>query len=172
MFFKLWRSNNKLEQELQQHLPMLERIVASYEANPAIAEEVMQEVVLAIFNAFDKFQGQSSSKTYFARIAHNRCISHVDKAVKQVATQTIDDGYSEQQHSADKHTLIEHDMRKQQLDKLIHDLPLLQRQVFTLFLEGFSYQQIADICGTGSSNVGVILSRLKKQFSVKFQQEQ
>jgi RNA polymerase sigma-70 factor (ECF subfamily) len=45
----------------------------------------------------------------------------------------------------------------------VRKLPIGARQVVTLSLEGVSYQDIADICGTTTSNVGVILNRSKQQ---------
>ncbi|KGJ98144.1 RNA polymerase, sigma-24 subunit, ECF subfamily [Thalassotalea sp. ND16A] len=168
MFFKSWRSQSTLEQQLQTHLPMLERIVASYEAIPAIQQELMQEVVLAIWSSFDKFKGDSAMKTYFARIAHNRCISHVDKAVKNLAEQELSEHVCQ---SAFIDEQLSEQQKYQQLLAQIRQLPTMQKQVISLFLEGFSYQQIADVCGLTTSNVGVMLNRIKQQLSQFFTEE-
>lgn len=168
MFFKNWRARSDLEQLLQQHLPMLERIVASYEAMPAIQQELMQEVVLAIWTSFKQFKGDASVKTYFARIAHNRCISHVDKAVRQVSTSQVD---SLDEYNNDTVEHLSTGEKYQHLLGHIRQLPLLQKQVISLFLEGFSYNEIAEVCGLTSTNVGVILNRLKTKLSTYFIEE-
>ncbi len=168
MFFKSWRTKSKLEQQLQTHLPMLERIVASYEAIPAIQQELMQEVVLAIWSAYQNYKGDALVKTYFARIAHNRCISHVDKAVKTLSGQQLD-GDIIAPMQLDKE--LDDAQKYQLLVEQIRLLPLLQKQVISLFLEGFSYAQIADICSLSTSNVGVMLTRIKGRLEQFFSEE-
>lgn len=168
MFFKNWQVKSVLERLLQQHLPMLERIVASYEAIPAIQQELMQEVVLAIWTSYKNFKGDASVKTYFARIAHNRCISHVDKAVRQVSI-TIPDTLDE--HYQDNVEHLSSSEKYEHLLKQIRQLPLLQKQVISLFLEGFSYNEIADVCGLTTTNVGVMLNRLKSKLAIYFLEE-
>lgn len=139
---------------------MLERLVASYERDPQIQQELLQEVVLAIWQSYQNFVGNASLKTYFARIAQNRCISHVQKAVRQVDVAQIDPSDC---HISDNQ-LDDDIVRQQQYQQLLNQiraLPLQQKQVISLFLEGFNYQQIADICGLTSTNVGVIINRCK-----------
>ncbi|TKB46660.1 RNA polymerase sigma factor [Thalassotalea mangrovi] len=160
IFWKKWRTSSQLEKDLQEHLPMLERLVASYEHNPAIQQELMQEVVLAIWQSYPRFSGQSSLKTYFARIAQNRCISHVQKAVKVV--DPLELAQLETNNTAlDIQAQVGREQQYQQLLSRIRKLPLQQKQVISLFLEGLNYQQIADICGLTTSNVGVIINRCK-----------
>ena len=137
---------------------MLERIVASYEARHALQQELLQEVVVAIWQAADKHSGDASMKTYMARIAQNRCVTHVDKSVKSPQTIELD----LQHHDTVIAGSTEEQQRQwQQLMQHIRSLPLQQKQVLSLMLEGFSYNEIADICGLSSSNVGVLINRGK-----------
>ncbi len=169
IFWKKWQAKSKIEQQIQQHLPMLERIVASYESRHALQQELLQEVVLAIWQAVDKFQGDASIKTYMARIAQNRCITHVDKAVRTIQGDEwdeqiaiADESYSQQQ---------QRDQQWQRLMQQVRTLPLAQKQVISLMLEGFSYKQIADICGLTESNVGVLINRGKAVLQQQIQGE-
>ncbi|WP_171022299.1 RNA polymerase sigma factor [Thalassotalea litorea] len=160
IFWKKWRAKSQLEEDLQEHLPMLERLVASYERNPQIQQELLQEVVLAIWQSYQQFAGNASIKTYFARIAQNRCISHVQKAVRQVEEAQVDPNECQFTGTQLDDELVRQQQYQQLLNK-IRGLPLQQKQVISLFLEGFNYQQIADICGLTSINVGVIINRCK-----------
>jgi len=159
IFWKKWRVKSELEAQLQQYLPMLERIVASYESRHALQQELLQDVIVAIWQAAERFSGESSWKTYMARIAQNRCVTHVDKSVKQLDVYTLDDSISHPSESMSKS--IEQQQQWRQLMGQVRQLPIAQKQVLSLMLEGFSYKEIADICGLSESNVGVLISRAK-----------
>jgi RNA polymerase sigma-70 factor (ECF subfamily) len=49
----------------------------------------------------------------------------------------------------------------------VRELPLSQREVVTLALEELSYDEIADVLGTTTSNVGVRLNRAKEALRAK-----
>ena len=44
----------------------------------------------------------------------------------------------------------------------VQSLPVNQRQVVTLMLEGFSYAEIADVLGITETNVGARLTRARQ----------
>ena len=60
-----------IEQVIAEHGAMIRRIVATVEANPAIAQELEQEILVALWRALPSWRGASSLKTFVARIAEN-----------------------------------------------------------------------------------------------------
>lgn len=152
---------------LKEHWGMITRIVSSYEANQAVAQEVEQEVALAIWQALPQFKGQSGLRTYVARICQNRCISHVVKESRKPRTRSLngglkgdlDGGFACPQPTPEAQT-IEGDKRQRLLAALYH-LPVIQRQVITLALEGFSNKDIGETLGISANNAGVRLLRAK-----------
>ena len=56
---------------------MVARICASYERDRDLARELAQEVWFAVWRALPSFRADSSLKTFVARIAQFRAISHV-----------------------------------------------------------------------------------------------
>ena len=56
--------------------------VRGYEANPALQEELMQEVLLAIWRSLERLRTQDSLLPFVLRIAHNLGASHVRDAVR------------------------------------------------------------------------------------------
>ena len=155
----------KFEALMDLYYSGLVRVAASYEANPALQEELTQDVLEAIWRSLKNFRGDSSIKTYLYRIAHFRGARHVSKQIKRIevnseqAIEDVDYQYPELQ--------VE---KQQQFDSLlsaIHQLPIIQRQLITLFLDGFSYQEMAEITGLNTNHIGVNLNRAKsnlKQF--------
>jgi len=58
--------------------------------------------------------------------------------------------------------------KKQRMDRLMltmYQLPMADRQLVTLALEGLSYKEISEILGISVSNVGVKLNRAKAKLN-------
>ena len=53
----------------------------------------------------------------------------------------------------------------------IFKLDPLEKALITLFLEDFTYEQIADATGITANNVGVMLHRAKKKLSCLMKEE-
>jgi len=138
---------------------MLSRIVSSYEADPALQQELLQDVSLAIWQALPKFRGTGSLKGYVARVAQNRCITHVSKAVRQPRSAALDDNMAEDTEGLEE-SINRKQMRMQLLDG-VRELPLNLRQVTTLALEGFSHREIGEALGISENNAMVRFSRAK-----------
>ena len=150
-------------QVLKEHAALLGRVAATYEANFHLRQELLQEISLAVWQALEKFKGDSSVKTYVLRVAHNKAITHVAYHTKQPRN----DSYCEvetpqpgQQASSD--VQIAQQQQIQTMLKEIRKMPIQTRQVVTMSMEGLSYSEIADTCGIIGSNVGVILNRARK----------
>jgi len=54
------------------------------------AEDVAQEVFIRAFQAFDRFDGRSSLRTWLFRIAYNLCVDRARRSDRQGLTQTIE----------------------------------------------------------------------------------
>jgi RNA polymerase sigma-70 factor (ECF subfamily) len=149
---------------------MLSRIVASYEADPALQQELMQEVSLALWQALPKFQGTGSLKAYVARIAQNRCITHVGKAVRQPKQAVLDENLACRAESVEE--TIERAQKREHLLGAVRSLPVPLRQVTTLALEGFSHKEIAEALSISENNAMVRFSRAKTALRSQLNQGQ
>ncbi len=65
------------EATLNTHLALLQRAAASYEANPFVREELLQDMLESVWLGLERFRGEASVTTYVMRIAHNRGAIHV-----------------------------------------------------------------------------------------------
>ena len=148
---------------LQDYGALISRVAASYEANPALSQELTQEMCLAVWQALDRFRGASSLKTYVLRVAHNKGVNHVayyaNKPKEEqfcemtsLNSSKITDVERQQSHSQQVALLLHH----------VRQLPIQTRQIVTMSMEGLSYQDIAEVCGIQVNNVGVILNRARK----------
>ncbi len=149
----------KFEELVVKYQDTLQRVVASYEVKPQLAQELYQEILLAIWQALPGFRGDSSPLTFIYRIAHNRAVTHVIRNSRQPAEVELDLSLESESVSPQKFTELE--QRQNQLFSAIRKLPVMQRQTLSLALEGLSYQEIADITGITVNNIGVRLNRTR-----------
>lgn len=141
--------------------PALARVVASYERDRALRDELLQEILMAIVQALPRLTQPERLKPFVFRIAHNRSVSHIARRMRERA-------HEETGNDADlptpshEQTLIQAE-RSERLLEAIRQLPLAYRQVMTLILEDMSYEEIAETLGLTIENVGVRVNRAKKQ---------
>ena len=62
---------------------LISRIALSYEADPALRRELIQDILLAIWVALPSYRGDASLRTFVAAIAQKRSISHVAKRARE-----------------------------------------------------------------------------------------
>ena len=142
--------------------PALARVAASYERDAGLREDLVQEIVLAIFRALPRLEDPAKLRPFVFRIAHNRCVSHV---VRQVGRPAEDEGALQRLVSGEagpEEALLAEE-RSRRLVEAVRALPLPYRQVTTLLLEDLSHAEIAEALGLTLTNVGVRISRAKTQ---------
>jgi RNA polymerase sigma factor (sigma-70 family) len=145
------------EQCLQEHGPALWRVVASYAPPGPERDDLAQDVLVAVWRALGRFRGEGSLKSFVLRIAHNRGLSHAWDRAKRPRPEAID-------VPDPRPTLEEYAVAIEQTERLLRNLralPLGQRQVLALALEGVPHAEIAAIVAITPENVAVRLGRAK-----------
>lgn len=145
---------------LRDHSGLLSRIVASYEADPSLRDDLLQDIAVALWRALPRWRGDAALKTFVARVAHNRCVDHVVKHQRQPRTTALDTDIVDDTRSPERH--VHRTQQYSQLQHAIRALPLASRQTVTLALEGFSHQEIAEALGITVNNVAVRVSRARE----------
>lgn len=144
-----------LETALREHGPMLARIAASYETDPAWREDLVQEISLALWKALPSFRGEAGLRTYVARIAHNRSVDHILRRKRVKERASLDTDIMTEAVSGNQEKLH----RKIDLATAMRRIPLGYRQVLSLMLEGFRQSEIAEALGLEENAVAQRLSR-------------
>lgn len=140
--------------------PMIRRIALAHEANPALAEELVQEIWLALWRALPAFRGESSLRTFVARIATYRAITHVRAGARVPRTGELPEDIPACEPDPE-HQAIDQD-RQARLVSAVRSLPLPLRQVTLLTLEGLSPAEIATMLGVTANAVAIRLSRARQ----------
>ncbi len=146
--------------QVESYQSHLWRAVCGYEIHPAAREDLLQEVLLALWEALPKLRDRNLLLPFALRIAHNLGASHVRREVRDPHKFSIDDvEWSDRASQTDS---LEDD-RSQWLFAALNRLPITLRQPLMLQLEGFAYREIAEMLGIGVDNVGVRIHRARAQ---------
>jgi RNA polymerase sigma factor (sigma-70 family) len=138
---------------------LIYRIALSYEADPPLRHELVQDILLAIWVALANFRGEASVKTFAASIAQKRCISHVSKRAREPRQVELSAELASAAELPDELAL--RNDQKRQLVESIQQLPIPQREAIVLCLEGFSYGEMATILGISPNAVMLRCQRAK-----------
>lgn len=153
-------SRTAFDQVAREHDAMIKRIASSHESAPHLAEELVQDIYLAIWKALPSFRKDSSLRTFVARIATNRAVTHVVRALKRPPSSELPEDLAAPDASPET-TAIAQD-RKTRLLAAVRRLPLTYRETVLLALEGLTAGEIADVLGISANAVAIRLSRGKE----------
>jgi RNA polymerase sigma-70 factor (ECF subfamily) len=139
------------------------------------AEDVLQEVFLAVWQGSNRFQSRSAVKTWLFRIAYHKSISWLRKDQKRRQSVNVDELSIFSDKPSPESTLIEH-WQEAQIKSAITQLSHNHRSVIELtFVHGFSYKQIATIMkcpvGTVKSRMNYALRYLKTYLTINSSNE-
>jgi RNA polymerase sigma factor (sigma-70 family) len=138
---------------------LISRIALSYEADPALRRELVQDILLAIWVALPNYRGDASLKTFAASIAQKRCISYVTKRAREPRQVELPADLVSATPPPDE-VALRNDQKKQLVES-IQLLPIPQREAIVLCFEGFSYGEMADILGISANAVMLRCQRAK-----------
>jgi RNA polymerase sigma-70 factor, ECF subfamily len=152
-------------------------LISTMISNREQAEDVSQEVFVKAFFALPRFEGGSAFYTWLFRIASNHCLDHLrKKRVSEVsldATREEDDGTSRMDRLQAPETEMPEAMigTPTESGEVLFVLPPEQRLILTLReLEGYSYEELADVMKCGVNTIKSRLNRAREALKQAFYQ--
>ena len=139
---------------------LLTRIALSYEADPALRHELIQDILLAVWVALGNFRAESTLKTFVASIAQKRCISHVTKRAREPRQVELPADLASRALQPDE-VAVHNDMKKRLVES-IQLLPIPQREAIVLCFEGFSYSEVGQVLGISTNAATLRCQRAKE----------
>jgi len=133
------------------------KICKTYRDSREDQEDLFQEIVYQLWKSFPSFKGESKISSWMYRIALNTAIAIYRKQKLRVDYM---DKMPEQIHSDVPQQVSENEERMFRALRTLNDT---EKALISLFLEGFSYQEIAAITGITETNTGVRLNRIKNK---------
>jgi RNA polymerase sigma-70 factor (ECF subfamily) len=151
---------------LQTYSGALQRLASCYEENAALREDLLQEIYLALWQAIPRFRGDASERTWLYRIAHNTAISaSLSRGRRSKQEHPMPEHFDPPSAAepADRRMLAEEERRS--LFASIRMLPVEDRQIVTLHLDGLSYAEIENVTELSQTAIATRLSRLRKKLA-------
>jgi RNA polymerase sigma factor (sigma-70 family) len=152
-----------LETWAEAHGGILRKVARAFARDADDQEDLIQELLQALWLAAPSFRGESSSATFVYRVAHNRALNW-QRARRRYRLRVAD----AQRLGALAAPLPADPDRQRQLDQLyeaIRTLPPFDRTLMLLYLDNLPYAAIHDITGLSESNVGVRLMRIRRELA-------
>lgn len=133
------------------------KVCKTYRDSKEDQEDLFQEIVYQLWKAYPSFRGESKISSWMYRISLNTAIAIYRK--RKLPVDYVDK-MPEQMHSDMGEQVSENEER---LFRALRTLNDTEKALISLFLEGFTYQEIAAITGVTESNTGVRLNRIKNK---------
>jgi RNA polymerase sigma factor (sigma-70 family) len=150
---------------LEEHRKIFYKVASSYCRNPEDRRDLIQEIVAQLWRSFDRFDDRLRFSTWMYRIAMNVAISFYRSQSRRTrGTVPIED--SGLDLVAAEPEEVSDDIRL--LHQFISQLDELNKALIILYLDGNSYDTIAEILGISTTNVATKLSRIKDKLRRDF----
>lgn len=149
--------DNRFQAWMEEHLGVLTRIARAF-AIGADRQDLLQELMLAVWRAEPAFRGDSAPSTFIFRVAHNCALTwRRSEARRRMRHQEFERMHTPEDSGADPNL--------ERLYAAIRQLESVDRSLVLLSLEGQSYAEIAAIHGLSQTNVGARLTRARKKLA-------
>ncbi len=146
---------------LRDHAGLLHRVANAF-ATGADRDDLMQELLLALWRALPAFAGASKPSTFIHRVAHNAALTWRRGAVtyhRQL------ERFAAEPPPAPAPPRPGEDEALAAIYTAIRRLPPVDRSLLLLHLDGLGYAAIAEIHGLSETHVGVKLTRLRHRLT-------
>lgn len=145
------------EQILEENRSRL-RVIARASVGGDDSQDLEQEILLAIWNSLDRYEGRSSLRTWFYAVASNTVSSFLRRNRRRVREAPWTDAVEARAGVAgqDRDPMVI-------LKEFTRSLDELDRLVFLMYLDDVTYREMADVLKVEEASLRVRLSRLLSQ---------
>jgi RNA polymerase sigma-70 factor (ECF subfamily) len=160
------------ENATRQYGAALQRLATIYEFDAEKRTDLLQDIHLALWQSFERFNGRCSVRTWVYRIAHNTAASHAVKQrrFKQPGLLSLEEAETAQDRGEVERT-ADNAKALDRLRQLIRGLRPVDRQVILCYLEEMDAISIAEITGLTPANIATKIHRIKNILTRRFFKE-
>ncbi len=165
--FKQERQKKIFEDAIEQHKGILFKVARVYCPNENDRQDLIQEMMIQIWQSVHKYNDQYKISTWLYRISLNVAISFYRKSSTRVKKYTE---LNEQTVEALVEDKSDNEIHLNLLEQFISELKEIDKALMILYLEDKSHTEIAEILGISVSNVGTKIGRIKDKLKTRFSQ--
>jgi RNA polymerase sigma-70 factor (ECF subfamily) len=149
------------DQVISHYLPMIRRITAAHESNASAREDLVQAILCAVWRALPNFRGESGLRSFIARIAANRAVTHFQRALKMPDSAELTSDLAASEPGPEAHAIAIDE--KARLVTALRALPIGLREPALLALEGLTQHEIASVLGITPNAVAIRMTRARSE---------
>ncbi len=149
-------SEIEFERQIREHQALIHKVCRMYAYSRADRQDLYQEIVIQLWNAYARFRGQAKFSTWLYRVAINTAITGLRKHKRFITSMEAE--YMPAQ-VADENGADEE--QRQELYSAIGQLNDIEKAIVMLYLEDRSYEEMEDILGLSPGNLRVKMTRIK-----------
>lgn len=142
---------------IQECQKIISKVCSLYRDTKQDQEDLFQEIVYQLWKSYPGFKGESKISSWIYRIALNTAIVVYRKPGLDIKYY---EEIPEHFHPSPEKIRSENEER---LFNALRQLSDAEKGIVSLYLDDFSYREIADITGITENNVGVQLNRIKNK---------
>jgi RNA polymerase sigma-70 factor (ECF subfamily) len=156
----------------EEYYDRVRKFILASVKNRWVADDLLQETFLRVFQNFPKIRDQSKLSSWVFRIAANLCQDYFRSAKRSpLLFEDHPPEESPREHSPEKN--VERYQLSLWVQDLVNGLPEPLRQViFLCDIKQESYQEAADLLGISLENVKVRLHRARKRLKAMMAEQQ
>lgn len=146
---------------IKQHSRIINKVSYFYATDKLPFDDLRQEIYVNIWLGLRQFRGDSKMSTWIYRVAVNSALMALRSSKPKIETVSLDFGLLELSSEIDD-TQREN---LQTLQSLINRLEDIEKAIILLWLDEYSYDEIADTLGLKRNTVAVKIHRIKDKLS-------
>lgn len=150
-------SEREFTELVRLHDDMIKRICFGYARTSEEFDDLHQDTLVNIWQGLPKFNGNSSVKTWVYRVALNTCVSSVRLRSRRIGAVPFYDVVDFTDESAERAVEIK------ELHESISRLEPVDKAIVMMWLDEYSYDEIADTIGIKRNTVATRLHRAKEK---------
>lgn len=146
---------------VKQHSRIINKVSYFYATEALPFDDLRQEIYINVWRSLEKFRGDSKMSTWIYRVAVNSALMALRSAKPKFETVNLD--FSPKDLSSE----LSDEQREnlQAMHALIGRLGEMEKAVILLWLDEYSYDEIADTLGLKRNTVATKIHRIKEKLS-------
>ncbi|MFC2188293.1 RNA polymerase sigma factor [Fulvivirgaceae bacterium LMO-SS25] len=155
-------------QVIKENEGLILKVCSIYTFNADDRADLYQEIVYQLWKSFGSYKAKAKLSTWMYRVAMNTAIYFLKKEKKEIRTTSLEGSFLQFAEELDKRE----EEKIQLLYQHIQMLSLLERGIILLYLESKSHEEIAEVMGLSTTNVGTRLSRIREKLKSQITKNQ
>jgi RNA polymerase sigma-70 factor (ECF subfamily) len=151
---------NKFVEVIQENEGILYKMTRLYANDKEDQKDLYQEIVYQLWKSFKTFRGDAKQSTWIYRIALNTALLYLKNKKRKGYKTSLDDLVLINENYD---TVLEE--RLKILYAHLRELGEIDKGIVFLFLEGKKYEEISEITGMSTSNIGTRMARIKEKLN-------